>query len=364
MRWRDHLPTALLSPFWPELPSGREVVDRVAAVAGPEAITTWLRGHRETPDVVPAVRFDPLIATKFLVDEWTLRFESARGLLRPPDGEFRQRLRRELAAALELFQARGWLDEPCGYHQDPPPLHAEDLRIEPVRLPGFRFEHAQWASGFEPRDDEPGRERWLAYRRNRTAHAWLLRHDGPPRPWIVCINGYRAGDALIDLPSFRAEHLHRQLGLNVAIVVQPLHGPRKAGALSGDRVLHGGVMNLIHTTTQAAYDTRRLLSWIRAEQHAPSVGVQGLSLGGNVIAVIASLDGDLACAVAGIPEADIVRGVRRVVEHRLPAFYEQWGLSWSPLEKVVGVASPLALRPLVPPDRRFISTGKNNSSLS
>ena len=41
----------------------------------------------------------------------------------------------------------------------------------------------------------------------------------------------------------------------------------------------------------------------------------------------------------------------------MPPFYEQWGLSWLPLEKVLGVASPLAFSPLVPPERRFIFAG-------
>ena len=163
----------------------------------------------------------------------------------------------------------------------------------------------------------------------------------------------------MDLFMFRAAHLHNDLGLNVAIVVQPLHGPRRAGARSGDRVLYGGAMNMIHTTAQAAYDTRRLLSWLRASQGGTTagVGIQGVSLGGYVTALVASLDGDLRCAIAGIPESDIVRGLRRSVEPRLPPFYEQWGLSWVPLERVSRVTSPIALAPLVPQDRRHIYAG-------
>ena len=184
----------------------------------------------------------------------------------------------------------------------------------------------------------------------------MLRHDGEPRPWIVCVNGYRTGEPLVDLATFRAGHLHRHLGLNVAILVQPLHGPRSAGGSSGDRVLYGGAMNLVHTAAQAAWDTRRLLSWVRGAQQAPAAGLQGISLGGLVTGLVACLDGDLACAIAGIPESDIVRGLRRTVEPLLPPFYEQWGLSWTPSERVARVATPLTMEPLVPRETAASST--------
>jgi len=116
-------------------------------------------------------------------------------------------------------------------------------------------------------------------------------------------------------------------------------------------------MNLVHTAAQAAWDTRRLLSWVRGAEQAPAAGLQGISLGGLVTGLVACLDRDLACAIAGIPESDIVRGLRRTVEPLLPPFYEQWGLSWTPSERVARAASPLNMEPLVPRERRFIYAG-------
>ena len=46
-------------------------------------------------------------------------------------------------------------------------------------------------------------------------------------------------------------------------------------------------------------------------QGAPAVGVMGLSLGGYQTALLAGLDADLACAIAGIPLTDIARAVWR-----------------------------------------------------
>ena len=312
----------------------------------------WIIGHRE-PDL-PRVVFTPDVVFKWSVDEWTRQAELASNRMRLPSVDFRRRVRSELGDAVELFTERGWIDDPRSYHRDPPPLSLPDIR--PRGLGPLRFEHLSFDSGYEPHPDEPGRERWLAYGANATAHAWVLRHPGPPRPWLICINGYRTGSPLVDFGSFSARKLHRQLGLNLAFPVQPLHGPRAAGA-SGDRVMFAGAMNTVHTAAQALWDIRRLKSWILDVQGAPSVGVSGISLGGYLTALLVCFEADLACAIAGVPEADLVRGMRRSVEPLLPPFYEQWGLSWRSLERVNTVVSPMALDPVVASDRLFIFAG-------
>ena len=111
-------------------------------------------------------------------------------------------------------------------------LDAGALRIDRMRDSRFYFEggeHARFESGYTPHPGEPGRERWLGYAANRTAHARLLEHPGAPRPWLVCIPGYRVGQVAVDFTGFRTRWLHRTLGLNVAVPVMPLHGPRRAG---------------------------------------------------------------------------------------------------------------------------------------
>lgn len=312
----------------------------------------WVVGHRE--DDLPRPGLTPPVAAKWLFDEWALQTELARNRLRWPTVDFRRRIRNELGDAVDLFNERGWVDDPRSFHRDPPPL--TDVTIEPVRVGGFGFEHLRFESGYEPRPEEPGRERWLDYEANATAHAWVLRHPGPPRPWLICINGYRTGRPLVDLPSFGARHLHHKLGLNLAFPVLPLHGPRAAGS-SGDRVAYSGAMNIVHTATQALWDIRRLKSWIVNEELAPAVGASGLSLGGFLTGLLVCFESDLTCAIAGIPESDVIRGMRRNVEPLLPPFYEQWGLSWRSMERATRVVSPLAMDPLIPRDRLFMFAG-------
>ena len=109
----------------------------------------------------------------------------------------------------------------------------------------------------------------------------------------------------LDLAAFRAARLHHGHGLNIALPVLPLHGPRKIGRRSGEGYLSGDFVDTVHAEAQAMWDLRRLLSWIRA-QGAPAVGVYGLSLGGYNAALLAALE-ELACVIAGIPAVDFAR---------------------------------------------------------
>jgi len=319
----------------------------------------WVVGHREKD--LPPTRLTPALAAKWLLDEWALQVEVAQSHIRPPSADFRRRLRNELGDGVEIFNERGWVDEPRSYHLDPPPLTNPTTKHR--RFSGLDYEHLSFESEYEPHLEEPGRDRWLGYSGNRTAHAWIMRHDGEPRPWLICVNGYRTGFPAIDFRAFEARRLHHTYGLNLAFPVSPLHGPRAIG-ISGDNVLSGGAMNTVHTAAQGIWDIRRLKNWIQTTQVADAgppggrnIGIMGLSLGGYLTALVASFEADLACAIAGIPESDLVRGMRRNVERLLPPFYEQWGLSWRSMERVNRVVSPLALEPLIPVERRFIFAG-------
>ena len=315
-------------------------------------VRDWIVGHR-VPDL-PRPGIGPLTAAKWLVDEWSLQAELVNNRTRIPSATFRHRLWTEMDEALDLFGSAGWLAQPRSYHQDPPPL--ERPRISVAGYVPSRFEWLRFTSEYVPHRGEPGRERWLGYENNRTAHAWVLRHNDGPRPWLVCVNGYRTGTAAADLLAFDALRLHRKLGMNVLIPVNPLHGPRRAGR-SGDRVMFAGVMNIVHTVSQAVWDIRRMLTWLRKSEGAPRVGVMGFSLGGYIASVLASIEQDIDGVMLGVPESDLVRNIRRQVDPMLPPFYEQWGLSWSSFDRVTRVVSPYALTPLVPKEGRAIFAG-------
>jgi dienelactone hydrolase len=301
-------------------------------------------------DETARARFAPLLGAKVALHEWALALGSFDEI--PSRGDVR-RIHVEVARATELFEARGWVGDPTSYHATPPPLCEPELR--PKRTALARFEHLKFASEYEPYVGEPGRDRWLAYRENRTAHAWVLRHARKERPWLVCVHGWRMGVPAFDLAAFRAERLHRQLGFNVLMPVLPLHGPRSA-SWSGAGFLSGDALNTVHAMAQAMWDLRRMLSWIRL-QDSTGIGVYGLSLGGYTVALLATLEANLDCVIVGIAPSDFVE-LGHAHSHPLIAALSRYGAPpKNEARSVFRVISPLAAPPRVPWPNRYIFGG-------
>ncbi len=332
-----------------DLGFGVEVALRSLAV--PAVLGLRWAGQRGggVPDEVPAPPRSLSLTAKMAVDELFLTLElvsAGFASLRE-----RRRIEAELRDALAFYEAQGWLERPAAFHRAPPP--ASGVRQRANSLGRLAYRHLWFESGYAPHPGEPGRSRWLSYQQNRTAHAWVLRHPGRPRPWVVCIPGYRMGHPAVDLIGFDANRLHRRHGLNVAIPVLPLHGPRRVGRRGGDGLLSGELLDTVHLLAQAAWDVRRLVGWLRASG-APAVAVQGLSLGGYTAALVASLEEDLDCVIAGIPAADFVRIVRWHAPALMWRVVERLGYRLEPVERLLRVVSPLAMPPCVPHERRFL----------
>jgi len=308
------------------------------------------RGDRSD---VPASRWDIKLASKVALDELFLATELASAsIVSLRDG---RRLGEEVSQAAALFERRGWLDDPASYHDRPPPLEMLS-RQDRTSSPMGPYQHLRFESGYQPHRGEPGRERWLGYRANRIAHARLWVHRGRPRPWLVCIPGYRMGRVSVDFTGFRVRWLHRELGLNVAIPVMPLHGPRSQGRRGGDGFLSGNFVDTVHAQTQAAWDVRRLIDWLRSFG-APAVGIHGVSLGGYTAALVASLDPELDCAVVGIPATDFFRLLKTHVPRFLLRALERASYPLDSVEQILRVTSPLVLAPALPRERCCLYAG-------
>jgi hypothetical protein len=217
-------------------------------------------------------------------------------------GDF-DRITHEVTDALDYYGQRGFLANPKAFFASPPPL--TELDLHQVHRRHRSYQRFVFDSGYAPYTGEPGRERWLGYAANNREYGLLLRHP-EPRPWLVCVHGTEMGRAGVDLRLFRAWHLHEDLGLNVVLPVLPLHGPRKRGLPKTATLPGGDVMDNVHATAQAVWDIRRVLTWIRLQEPQSAIGLTGMSLGGYMAALVASLDGGLTCAILGVPVADLV----------------------------------------------------------
>lgn len=237
----------------------------------------------------------------------------------------------------------------------PPPVMPSELQLKTRSLLGLRYEHLRFTSSYQPAETTPAAARWLSQKNNLRAHAWMLRHPGPPRPWLVCIHGYRMGVPLMDFRLFDPRWLHHKLGLNLLLPVLPLHGPRRIGMRSGDGYMDGDLSSLIHAETQAMLDIRSLLRWLREEQQASAIGVLGYSLGGYNAALLATLEEDLACVIAGIPMADITSTLWHHMPQLQLRYLTSLGLVPDSVREALRAISPLSAAPKTP--RRYIFGG-------
>jgi len=311
----------------------------------------WRRIGLDDPQL-PAARWDWSNGAKILLDEIFFASEIALAEVLPA-GET-ARATAELREADAWLEASGHLEDPSGYHADPPPI--ERAIFERRRGAGLSYQHMRFESGFEPHPGEAGRARWLSYEPNRTAHAWVMRHRGPERSWALCIPGYRMGSPLVDFTGFRARWLYRELGLNIAIPVLPLHGPRSIGRRNGDGFFTGDFLSTLYAQTQAVWDVRRLVGWLK-QRGAPSVVAHGVSLGGYTAALVASVEPDLDGVIAGVPAIDVPRLMTSHVPAPLRFAVDRIGFPSEMVERVLRPVSPLVFEPQVPHERRFLYAG-------
>ncbi len=315
--------------------------------------TTALRG--EVTAGVPAPNLSLGFAAGVAMDETLLAVAMTPNRL-PRESDF-VRVSEELDEARRLYSRRGWLANPATYHRIPPPLTAKEITKRQGWALGLGYERISYESGFAVRKSEPGSERWASFEPNRTATAAVVRHEDPTRPWLVCVHGFCMGYPFMDFMGLHVMKLHRELGLNIAMPVLPLHGARKITRVSGEPFLSFDMMNTIHGLSQAVWDIRRLLTWLR-EQGATSIGLYGVSLGAYVASLLAGLTTEeFDAVVAGIPVVDLptlfhehspVHIRVRSIEHRILG-----GVA----EDVYRVVSPLRFEPNVSRENRYVYAG-------
>jgi hypothetical protein len=272
---------------------------------------------------------------------------------RRPESTQMDRIDREVSEALELFDERGWLTAPETYHETPP--LPEGVREVERRSGNLRYRGISWLDGYEPRAEEPGAARFGDHRANRVARAALLEHRSSDRPWLLCVHGFGMGQPGLDLRAFRALHLHRALGLNVALLTLPFHGRRNPGSRTSSPPMPSvDVLDTVHGLAQAVWDVRQLLAHLATKTELP-IGLMGLSLGGLVSGLVASLEAP-AAVVLLVPAVDLPALMADAAGRggaEVPPEFEVMRRA----EPLFAPVSPLKLSPKVPVERRLIVAG-------
>lgn len=329
----------------PGLGIGSLVLEGVAAVRGSSR-------YAEVPPVEPSLR---VVAEAALDRSFSIGMNLLTGV---PHPSTLRRAQAEATAMADFLAEMDFCSDPQRYHRVPTAPRDAQLRRERAWV-GPRptaYEELRFSSDYEPHPGEPGGRRWLKHPSNHTVTAQVFEHAGAPRPWVVCVHGFGMGTPTTNFAAFRVAHLHRDLGYNVVLPSLPLHGERGAGRLSGGEVLAPDYLRLVHLFAQGVWDVRRVLAWVRA-RGGERTALYGLSLGGYVSALTASLDAELSGVIAGIPAVDFPNVARDNEPWVMRRYDEGAQMDWDEVRRATHVVSPLALEPRVPKRRRYIFAG-------
>lgn len=241
----------------------------------------------------------------------------------------------------------------------PPPAEVSERRVDDVH--GVPVTRLTYPSAYRP---------FLAAHRdehhrlveNQTAHARL--YGTGQRPVMVCLHGWGGGAWWLEERAFVVGYWLRR-GFDVALFQLPFHGhraPRQGGRPGRSGALFPSA-NLVRTNEafgQAIFDLRALAAHLR-RRGAPAVGAIGMSLGGYTTALWATVDPELAFAVAMIPAVSMSDLMWRHGEDN-PAMRRAIaaGVSVDLLDEVFAVHAPTARPPLVPRARRMIVAGEGD----
>jgi pimeloyl-ACP methyl ester carboxylesterase len=259
-----------------------------------------------------------------------------------------QRMAR-LAEITSVYGDPRFVEQPESFF---PRAQAIEPRVAHVREFGRsgRVVDVSWPSGHAPLVPAL-HQTYGSHRSNKTAHARLFLH-GDPRPAVIAIHGYMGGQYLFEERAFPVRWMFRH-GLDVALVTLPFHGVRSR---LGAPLFPGADPRFtIEGCRQAVGDILSLAGYLR-RRGSPSVGVIGMSLGGYVTALLATLEEELAFAVPIIPLAsfaDVARDQGRFGEG--PHVPEQYAA----YDEALRVISPFA-RPNRLPGKVLVLAGAHD----
>ena len=208
---------------------------------------------------------------------------------------------RELASEYNQPQ---YFTSPDTFVADP---GAPDLALTRLRSlkKGAAFE-ARWIDAFTGLHPDMHAS-YFAFEQSRLSHTRLLLHN-EPRPAIILLHGYLGG-ALWAEEFILAARRWYALGFDVALGLLPFHGHKRIPSEKLPLFPSKNPRMTIECCRQGVHDVRALTSYF-LRHGAPRVGVMGMSLGGYVSSLAATVESRLAFCVPIIPFASFAELAR------------------------------------------------------
>ncbi len=245
---------------------------------------------------------------------------------------------------------------------EPPPakvaIAARPERDRRLKAPGGRIELLRFRSPYVALHPEL-RRTYAGYQRNVIAGAQYWRHSGAARPTLIVLHGYFASPFWFNSAFFALPWFYHQ-GYDVLLFVMPFHGPRqeRLSPFNGSGLISHGFAHLNEVIAQAVCDLRVLLGHLQ-RRDVPSVAMTGLSLGGYMTALMATLEPALGAVIPNAPVTDLA-DISRLwwpLSWLVSAAGAIGGASREEFDASLAFHSPLRRTPLVPWERRMIIGG-------
>ncbi|MCX7070294.1 MAG: abhydrolase domain-containing 18 [Gammaproteobacteria bacterium] len=195
--------------------------------------------------------------------------------------------------------------------------------------------------------------------RNRRAHALHLHHPDGPRKTLIWLHGFTLDSYRINAIGFALPWLWKR-GYDVLMVTLPFHGARAEcwHPFSGYGYFAGGMAHANEAMLHAVHDIRIFVDHL-LDAGAPSVGISGLSLGGYLSAVMASVEPRLKFA---IPNSPLVVPIDMALQWqplgpliRLLQWRDGFGIG--EMRHGMALHSPLSWQPAIDAERLLIIGG-------
>ena len=261
---------------------------------------------------------------------------------------------------LAFYAQDEFLANPNSFFRAPEPAAIERRPARwLVRPPkGAHVEDLTFSGAFEP-VSPMARERYLAHESNRVSHARHFFHGDKPRPTVIALHGFWASPYWANSFVFEVPWLYR-IGLDVVLATMPFHGSRQMrGALfSGHGMVSPHIDQMNEAIAHTVSDVRVLMRELRA-RGVSQIGATGVSLGGYVTALLASIEPGLEFAIPNVPVTSMIDLVLdwHPLGEMVKVVLRRTGLRVADARRLVAVHHALSYRPVLPKDRLMIIAG-------
>lgn len=219
------------------------------------------------------------------------------------------RLSRPAAGPVQDVESRIALSEALArtYEEHQARIFPEPVPVEPWVVRDGTVQDLTWPSRHQVLEGSVAEELAL-HRANAMCHVRLRSRplrDGTRRPVVVFLHGYLAGHYAFEERIWPLQRFDA-LGYDTALFTLPFHGLRAVvGARNGPPFPGRDPAINVESFRQAVGDLRDFLCWLRGQGHS-AVGLVGMSLGGYMASLTATVERDLSFLVPVIPLACLV----------------------------------------------------------